>query len=262
MLPPVSSTGPGEGFRAPRGGASGGPVSARVGVATDGRAPVYGRLFIRVYRDNMSPANLVFLENRTIALAFADTALVNVSFSATALERYLIDAAVSSSGDAIPSDDERIIHVSTNAFAFRDDMEAANGNWTVSGAPDDNPRWSLLNASAANGSAHGGSFAWRFGYASNTTLTPAKPPWRAVTSDVVNVPESAYLIFYRRFDLSNATDSRSPGDSRATVEVRYGGGPWAVLATYSERSLQWGGASIPLSPPVLPTTMQIRFNAP
>src|SRR2546426_12183423 len=109
------------------------------GVArTGGGPPAAARLFIRVYRDNMSPANLVFLENRTIALAFADTALVNVSFSATALERYLIDAAVSSSGDAIPSDDERIIHVSTNAFAFRDDMEAANGNWTVSGAPDDN----------------------------------------------------------------------------------------------------------------------------
>jgi len=248
-------------IRAPSMVPLGGSVTARVVVRNDGGTPADARLFIRVYRDNMSPANLVFLENRTIALAFADTALVNVSFSATALGRYLIDAAVSSSGDAIPSDDERIIHVSTNAFAFRDDMEAANGNWTVSGAPDDNPRWSLLNASAANGSAHGGSFAWRFGYASNTTLTPAKPPWRALTSAVVNVTESAYLIFYHRFDLSNATDSRSPGDSRATVEVRYGGGPWAVLATYSERSLQWGGASIPLSPPVLPTTMQIRFNA-
>src|SRR2546422_1719536 len=239
----------------------GGSVPARVVVRNDGGTPAAARLFIRVYRDNMSPANLVFLENRTIALAFADTALVNVSFSATALGRYLIDAAVSSAGDAIASDNERIVHVSTNAFAFRDDMEAGNGNWTVSGAPNDNPKWSLLNASAANGSAHGGSFAWRFGYVSNTTLTPANPAWRALTSATINVTGSAYLIFYHRFDFSNATDSGSPGNSRTTVEVRYGAAPWAVLATYSGRSLQWGGVSIPLAPPVLPTTIQLRFNA-
>src|SRR3989449_5022276 len=248
-------------IRAPSMVPLGGSVTARVVVRNDGASPADALLFIRVYRDNMSSANLVFQENWTIALAFGDTAVVNVSFSATALGRYLIDAVVSSSGDAIPSDDERIAHVSTNVFAFRDDTEAGNGNWTVGGAPDDNPRWSLLNTSAANGSAHGGSFAWRFGYGSNTTPTPANPPWRALTSAVVNVTESTYLIFYHRFDFSNATDSRSPGNSRATVEVRYGAGPWAVLATYSERSLQWGGASIPLSPPVLPTTMQIRFNA-
>src|SRR5438093_473500 len=193
--------------------------------------------------------------------AVGETALVNVSFPATALGRYLIDAAASIPGDAIASDDERIVHVSTNAFAFRDDMEAGNGNWTVSGAPDDNPEWSLLNASAANGSAHRGSFAWRFGYASNTTLTPANPAWRALTSATINVTGSAYLIFYHRFDFSNATDSGAPGNSRTTVEVRYGAGPWAVLATYSGRSLQWEGVSIPLAPPVLPTTMQLRFNA-
>src|SRR2546422_8347364 len=101
-------------IRAPSTVPLGGSVTARVVVRNDGGIPADARLFIRVYRDNMSPANLVFLENRTIALAFADTALVNVSFSAIALGRYLIDAAVSSSGDAIPSDDERIIHVSTN----------------------------------------------------------------------------------------------------------------------------------------------------
>jgi len=230
-------------------------------VRNEGATSVDARLFIRVYRDEMSPANLVFQENRTVALAFGETALVNVSFPATALGRYLIDAAASIPGDAIASDDERIVHVSTNAFAFRDDMEAGNGNWTVSGAPDDNPEWSLLNASAANGSAHRGSFAWRFGYASNTTLTPANPAWRALTSATINVTGSAYLIFYHRFDFSNATDSGAPGNSRTTVEVRYGAGPWAVLATYSGRSLQWEGVSIPLAPPVLPTTMQLRFNA-
>ena len=248
-------------IRAPSMVPLGASVTARLVVRNEGATSVDARLFIRVYRDEMSPANLVFQENRTVALAFGETALVNVSFPATALGRYLIDAAASIPGDAIASDDERIVHVSTNAFAFRDDMEAGNGNWTVSGAPDDNPEWSLLSASAANGSAHGGSFAWRFGYASNTTLTPANPAWRALTSATINVTGSAYLIFYHRFDFSNATDSGAPGNSRTTVEVRYGAGPWAVLATYSGRSLQWEGVSIPLAPPVLPTTMQLRFNA-
>src|SRR5207244_7185022 len=110
------------------------------------------------------------------------------------------------------------------------------------------------------GSAHRGSFAWRFGYASNTTLTPANPAWRALTSATINVTGSAYLIFYHRFDFSNATDSGAPGNSRTTVEVRYGAGPWTVLGTYSGRWLQWEGVSIGLAPPVLSTSSTLRSN--
>ncbi len=248
-------------IRAPSMVPLGASVTARVVVRNEGAGRADARLFVRVYRDSISPGNLVLQENRTLALAFGDTTLVNVSFSASALARYLIDAAAAIGGDAIPSDDERIVHVSTNTFAFRDDMEAGVGNWTVGGLPQDNPRWSLLNASAGNGSAHGGAFAWRFGFGSNATLTPANPPWRALSSAVINVTDPAFLSYYHRFDFTNGTDSASPGSSHATVEVRYGAGPWAVLATYSGRSLQWGGVSIPLAPPVMPTAMQIRFNA-
>ena len=248
-------------IRAPSMVPLGASVTGRVVVRNEGAGRADPRLFVRVYRDSISPANLVLQENRTLALAFGDTTLVNVTFSASALARYLIDAAAAIAGDAIPSDDERIVHVSTNTFAFRDDMEAGAGNWTVGGMPQDNPRWSLLNASAGNGSAHGGSFAWRFGFGSNATLSPASPSWRALTSAAVNVTAPAFLIFYHRFDFTNGTDSASPGNSHATVEVRYGAGPWAVLGTFSGRSLQWGGVSIPLAPPVLPTTVQLRFNA-
>src|SRR3989454_853889 len=111
-------------IRAPSMVPLGASVTARVVVRNEGATSADARLFIRVYRDDMELANLVFQENRTVALAFGETALVNVSFSATAFARYLIDAAASIPGDAIASDDERVVHVSTNAFAFRDDMEA------------------------------------------------------------------------------------------------------------------------------------------
>ncbi len=248
-------------IRVPSMVAVGTSVTAHVIVRNEGMSPANAILSLRVYRTVVSPATLVLQANRTLAIASGSATPQDVTFSASAMARYLIDAAASVPGDAIPSDDERIAHVSTNVFAFRDDMETGGGSWTVSGAPKDNPRWTLLNASAANGSAHSGWFAWRFGYGLNTTVNPTSPPWRAITSAVVSVTGPAYLIFYHRFDVSNATDSQSPGSARATVEARYGGGRWSVLAAYAGRSMQWGGVAIPLAPPSFPTTVEVRFNA-
>src|SRR2546427_1702161 len=76
----------------------GASVTARVVVRNEGATSADARLVIRVYRDEMSPANLVFRENRTVALAFAESALVNVSFSAPAFARYLLAPAASVPG--------------------------------------------------------------------------------------------------------------------------------------------------------------------
>ncbi len=248
-------------IRVPSMVALGASVTAHVIPRNEGLASANATLSARVYRDEISAATLVLQENWTLTMASGTATTENVSFPASAPARYLIDAAISTPGDLIPSDDERVVHVSTNVFAFRDDMESGGGKWTASGTPRDNPQWAILNASVANGSAHGGSFAWRFGYATNGTMSPANPAWRAITSAVVNVTGPAYTIFYQRYDFSNATDSQSPGTGRASVEVRYGGGPWSVLAVYAGRSMQWGGASMLLAPPTLPTTVEVRFNA-
>lgn len=248
-------------IRVPSMVAVGASVTAHVIVRNEGTSPANATLSLRVYRDVLSLATLVLQSNRTLAIPSGSGTNQDITFSATALARYLIDAAISMPGDAIPSDDERVAHVSTNVFAFRDDMEAGAGRWTVSGTPQDNPRWTVLNASAANGSAHTGWFAWRFGYGLNATVNPTSPPWRAITSAIVSLTGPAYLIFYHRFDVSNATDSKSPGSAVATVQARYGGGPWSALAAYSGRSMQWGGVAIPLAPATFPTTVEVRFNA-
>ncbi len=248
-------------IRVPASVALGGSVTAHVVIRNEGLSTAATALSVRVYRDALSPAALVIQRNGTLTVPSGGVVVANVTFSATTLARYLIDAASTTSGDTIASDDERVAHVSTNVFAFRDDVESGVSNWTLRGTSLDNPQWAILNASAANGSAHGGSFAWRFGYTMNDTVSPTNPAWRTITSPVVNLTGPAYLVFYQRYDVSNATQGQSPGSARATVEVRYAGGNWSVVAAVAGRSLQWDGVSIPLTPPRLPTTVEVRLNA-
>src|SRR5881409_595219 len=56
-------------IRAPSMVPLGASVTARLVVRNEGATSVDARLFIRVYRDEMSPANLVFQENRKIGRA-------------------------------------------------------------------------------------------------------------------------------------------------------------------------------------------------
>lgn len=249
-------------IRAPSMVALGSPVTAHVIVRNEGVASAIISIAIGVYLDRLSPNALVQPETRTQSSLAGETSIaVNVSFDATALGRYLVDASASTAGDTIRSDDERVAHVSTNLFAFLDDMEAGAGKWTVNGTPQDNPRWSILSAANPNGSAHGGLFAWRFGYASNNTTSPISPNWRTLTTAPVNLTGASYLIFYQRYDFTNATMREMPGTGHGTIEVRYGGGTWNRIGGYSGAALTWAGVSIELLPAIVPTTIEVRFNA-
>lgn len=249
-------------IRAPPMVALGAAVTAGVVVRNEGTVPANASVTVGVYLDRIAPNALVQPVTRTRLTLPAETSTtVNISFNAISLGRYLIDAGATTPGDAIPSDDERVAHVSTNVFAFRDDMESGGANWVVNGTPQDNPRWSILSASDPNGSAHGGLFAWRFGYVSNNTTSPASPSWRTLTTPVVNLSGPTFLIFYQRYDFSNSTDLESNGTGAATVEVRYGAGGWTRIARVWGAALSWTGVSIALLPGTLPTTIQVRFNA-
>lgn len=249
-------------IRAPPMVALGTPVTAGVVVRNEGTVPATASVTVGVYLDRIAPNALVQPATRTQLTLSAETSTtVNVSFTATSLGRYLIDAAASTAGDPIHSDDERVVHVSSNVFAFRDDVESGGANWDVNGTPQDNPRWSILSAADPNGSARSGLFSWRFGYVSNNTTSPASPGWRTLTTPSVNLSGPAFLIFYQRYDFTNSTDRESNGTGGATVEVRYGGGVWTPIARVSGAAPSWTGVSIALLPGSLPTTIQVRFNA-
>ncbi len=249
-------------IRAPPMVALGAAVAAGVVVRNEGTVPASVSVKVGVYLDRIAPNTLVQSETQTqLTLQGESSTTVNISFLATSLGRYLIDAHASTPGDAIPSDDERVAHVSTNVFAFRDDMESGGANWDVNGTPPDNPRWSILSATDPNGTAHSGFLAWRFGYVSNNTTSPALPSWRTLTTPLVNLSAPSFLIYYERYDFSNSTDRRSNGSGGAMVEVRYGGGGWTPITRVSGAAPSWTGVSIALLPGSLPTTIQVRFNA-
>ncbi len=249
-------------IRAPPMVALGSTVTAHVVVRNEGFGPATASITIGVYLDRLSPDPPIQPETRTqLTLAGETSVLVNVSFNAISLGRYLIDAAASTPGDAIRSDDERVAHVSTNLFSFHDDMETGGGNWILNGTPQDNPRWSILGASDPNGSAHSGLLAWRFGWVSNNTTSPISPSWRTLTTSPVNLSGPSYLIFYQRYDFTNAANREMAGTGGATIEVRYGGGVWTRIAGFSGAALSWAGVSIALIPGSLPTRIQVRFNA-
>src|SRR2546426_563036 len=211
---------------------------------------------VGVYLDRIAPTALVQPATRTQVTLLGETSTtVNISFSATSLGRYLIDADASTPGDAIRSDDERVAHVSTNVFAFRDDMESGGANWDVNGTPQDNPRWSILSASDPNGSAHSGLFAWRFGFVSNNTTSPVSPSWRTLTTPSVNLSRPSFLIFYQRYDFTNSTDRESNGTGGGTDEERYGGGGGAPIARPPGAAPPVAGGSLgPLPASIPPAT--------
>jgi len=249
-------------IRAPSMVAVGAAVTAGVVVRNEGAVSATASVTVGVYLDRIAPTALVQPATRTQVTLLGETSTtVNISFSATSLGRYLIHADASTPGDAIRSDDERVAHVSTNVFAFRDDMESGGANWDVNGTPQDNPRWSILGASDPNGSAHSGLFTWRFGFVSNNTTSPVSPSWRTLTTPSVNLSGPSFLIFYQRYDFTNSTDRESNGTGGATVEVRYGGGVWTPIARVSGAAPSWTGVSIGLLPTSIPTTIQVRFNA-
>ena len=238
------------------------PVTAQVVVRNEGAVPTTASVSIGVYLARIAPNALVQPAMRTqLTLPGGTSTTVNVSFGATSLGRYLIDASASTPGDPIHSDDERVAHVSTNVFTFRDDMESGGANWVVNGTPQTNPRWSILSASDPNGSAHSGLFAWRFEYVSNNTTSPASPTWRTLTMSPVNLTAPSFLIFYQRYDFTNSTNRDSNGTGGATVEVRYGSGAWTTIDRVWGVATTWNGVSIELLPGSLPATVQVRFNA-
>ena len=242
--------------------ARGSAVTAHVIVRNEGEAITTASVAVGVYLENLSPEARVVPETQTTLTFAAETSVtVNVTFNATSLGRYLIDAVASTPEDLIQSDDERVVHVSTNLFAFVDDMESGSGNWTLAGTSQPNSRWEILSASDPTGSAHGGVFSWRFGYVGNNTTSPSSPSWQTLTTSPTNVSGPSFLIFYQRYDFANATDSNSNGTGRATVEVQYGGGGWMQVVAFAGRALSWTGVSVELVPSNVPTTIQVRFNA-
>jgi immune inhibitor A len=249
-------------IRAPPMVALGASVTAGVVVRNEGSVSATTSVTVGVYLDRIAANALVQPATRTPFTLSAETSTtINFSFGATSLGRYLIDAVASTPEDPIRTDDERVAHVSTNVFAFRDDMESGGATWDVNGTAQYNPRWSILSAADPNGSAHSGLYAWRFGYISNNTTSPASPTWRTLTTPSVNLSGPAFLIFYQRYDLTNSTDRESNGSGGATVEARYGGGVWTPIARVSGAAASWTGVSIALLPGSLPTTIQVRFNA-
>src|SRR2546426_1009929 len=244
-------------IRAPSMVALGAAVTAGVVVRNEGTGSASASVTVGVYLDRIAPTALVQPATRTQVTLLGETSTtVNISFSATSLGRYLIHADASTPGDAIRSDDERVAHVSTNVFAFRDDMESGGANWDVNGTPQDNPRWSILGASDPNGSAHSGLFTWRFGFVSNNTTSPVSQSWRTLTTPSVNLSGPSFLIFYQRYDFTNSTDRESNGTGGATVEVRYGGGVWTPIARVSGAGPSWAGGFLGPLPASIPTTLQ------
>src|SRR6266571_1852748 len=99
-------------IRAPPIMALGAAVTAGVVVRNEGSVSVTTSVTVGVYLDRIAANALVQPATRTpFTLSAEASTTVNISFGATSLGRYLIDAVASTPGDLIRTDDERVAHV-------------------------------------------------------------------------------------------------------------------------------------------------------
>ncbi|MFQ6013268.1 MAG: M6 family metalloprotease domain-containing protein [Thermoplasmata archaeon] len=243
------------------------PVRVDVVVTNRGLTTVSnGTLTFDVFYEAYNVTARVAEEGRSLLpLDEGETRSLSFAFTPDQRGTYLVEAAAWVTGDELPENNVRIVHVVAGQHLLVEDVEGDTSGWTTSDDLGSAHRWAVVEDGDGYGTAQSPVRAWRFGDFGVSGVPTVYEFYHLTSPEIPLGAAVPRLLYYQRYELGSAAEESGagpPGSDVASVSVSFDGGPWIEVASFTGAELDWAPVYVDLAPYAGGAQrMQLRFTA-